>query len=206
MKSHTLIIGLVSLAMLAGCTTKAGDIRYPVITQEDSYAEARAKTDVFLDEVLQPALEGKHRTHYDDLPDFGTATYDGFTRGLRNEGQVVPASYVANLQLTIEFATEAVTGTSYGIVTDVVGFEMPEGEIDFTGVIDRDDDEVEVFVNGRGPPEGECVNAIYDADGYGYLRGDNGQVASGEAYTNFFWSNPDWPDSYSDGFFSVLQQ
>jgi hypothetical protein len=204
-------IGTLAFAtsILVGCGSGSEDSEIPpLLGPGATEAEAIAAID-----ALETEVDGVFRadgtTDYIALPS-GSATYTGLIYGYENVGGGGPATdYAADLDLTVEFDTDGVTGTVYNFVTNVTDFENPTGTIDVTGNVTDNVPNAGINFTGDGLLTGtNGVTAEYDLLGAGgAFGGTDGSVMDGTQATNFNWlTGPDAAtQSFSDGSFAATR-
>jgi hypothetical protein len=204
-------IGTLAFAtsILVGCGSGSGDSEIPpLLGPGATEAEANAAIDALETEVFG-VFRADGPTDYTALPT-GSATYTGLIYGseIGGGGSGPNMDYAADLDLTVDFATDGVTGQVYNFVTSITDFNNPAGTIDVAGDVFDGTPHALISFSGNGLLTGtNGVTAEYVVDANGEFGGTDGSVLAGSQATNFNWqTGPDaGTESWSDDGFAATR-
>jgi hypothetical protein len=200
-------IGTLAFAtsILVGCESLDSEVP-PLLGPGATLAEATAAIDALEAEVA--GVFGDGTSEYDALT-LGSATYTGLIHGNSSGGAGPVTDYAADLDLTVNFETDGVTGQIYNFVTNVTDFENPTGTIDVTGNVIDNVPNAGIDFTGNGLLTGtNGVTAEYDlVNAAGQFGGTDGSVMDGTHLTDFNWltDGASLRSSFSDGDFAATR-
>jgi hypothetical protein len=204
-----LIVAVLGAGALAGCGGGGDDDEDTQLLGPDrSYSKALDIGEEQFTEVMDIA-DAEGGTPWGDLPNAGSATYDGVITGWADGG--APIDYVADLELKVRFDGNTLNGTIENFVTNgVEGFEHPDGLIRVSGIIEPDEvNEGSLVFTGSGMVgSSDTPAADYFVDATGWFLGDDGRAIVGEHSTDFVWIRGplNGTTSWSDGVFSGMER
>ncbi|MDD9923148.1 MAG: hypothetical protein OXQ92_12865 [Boseongicola sp.] len=195
MRPTHVLAGLLGSVALAGCTAGGGLLGTNVGFDNAEAAQLAQENDI----ILLQVNEGD--TLSAEIPLAGNATYSGFVHGYNGGGTGPDLEHFGELDMTVDFNTETISGTISNVYTDLPGFLAPSGTAIVTGTIDNTLDGGDISIDALGTLVGTGATADYDFSGNGDFIGDTAQAAIGSHTTDLIWiGGPDTgTTSFSDG-------
>lgn len=202
--NRTIMAASIAALFLGSGCGGGGDNSAPLIGPDATMAEAYDAA-YALGERIGQTLVNEGFTQYADLPD-GAASYRGLIEGLPSGGDGPALAYFADLQLSVNYDSGAISGTADNFVTDLAGFEHPSASVAVTGSVYPVVTDAEFDLSASGELVGDTHSADYYADStYGWFIGYNADKMFGEQVTDFEWTaGPNTGKiSYSNGDFGA---
>ena len=184
------------LVSLAACGPTGDGL---LLGADRSFAEAEAIFDA-LDGRVGDVAAAEGKTPYIERP-AGAVSYVGVSSGYTHFGDGPAVDYFADLSLTVDFASTDVTGTMTHFVTDLAGFEHPDGAIDITGGIYADAGNTGIAIDAYGELSTAAHSAYIEFSADGEIYGTAAGAMSGNQSTEIGWLTGTYAgqSTYSDG-------
>lgn len=200
MQHYRMISALAVASALAGCSGGTGTLGPGETFAQLAARHAALETSV---DNLE-AAEGE--TLYADLPDTAgadTATYTGTIHGTPTGGVDSPpdVEYYADMTMSADFDTNALTGTVTNMKTELSGFTSPEGSASFSGSIQNTTNAAITGTFSGTFQQGANIAEVQTNAFSGSFIGYDPTAASGTHETDFQWqAGGDYSGtSWSDG-------
>jgi hypothetical protein len=196
-------------AVLAGCgggSDDDDDVDDALIGPNRSYSEALVIAEEQWNLVTDLGM-AEGGTPWADMPTSGSATYQGVITGWADGGPAI--SYVADLELEVDFSANGVTGTIGNVVTDgIADFQHPVGQVNLSGVVQPDSvNEGSLLLSGTGALSNAAAAATVVVDAEGFFLGTDARAIEGSHLTDFIWTKGPLTGStsFADGLFSAVE-